>query len=826
MENLNIIKAENLPIDDNSSAISWFSAKPITPQNNISITDLSNFTPENSYSSNINASNNQAKNKLVFANELGILEDSDGNTLFDSSDISVSDTFLNTEMYDKKYFIKDIQKNNFIHSYYISRYYTLTLRDIYSFNSLNDYIPLSSIPKSIKVVDRNCQDYADPDTGLPKYRILLDQLHLDIYDTRTTLPTKVIVLLDSPAPTDLTLIYDKVTLSSNEQISAVSPQYKENINVVPFFNRSIEESSIVDNSSRNKKIFSRRSIAAKNNLINSTNHNAEGFEIFVPKKALADNRTYESFNWRLITKVKRSINVSSINNGEDIDSEFNLKQKVVNCAVLCTTAQLATMDKSGDYSSANPYVFYRLQQSPFNTSKYSFKNPLALTTLADSKASYWLLNIDTVTDAQMASFDILTWSPTSAITTDQGLKIKKYVQSTQGSLVLDLSQSLLGAEVIDSSLSVSSNQYNLDTWTYNTANLMLDENKNNAWPINSSIFETLTVDSTNYTVYSLFGRSNLSNLTTFKTTKEFTGSFSPSNVVLKNSRGNPLFVSLEYTPVADSLSKGVVLASTAQMLKYCNDIYQPSSIFDTAVSNGKDTSIIESTFTATASIEGPMKLLYNAVSVALLARAFSNKTQDIRSSIYYQLSDWNSSYVINGNVLLEEEKKEDYTIVKETTIDPIGVSKYAKNLLKQGDSILGYYKKVIYDYLSDQHSLSLQEIDLNNLEFYIEVTNPDVTIANASKVVKDYTVSDVNEIPSSYTVYSINKDNVGSTIYAYTDGPSAQFVVPGGFGPYVIRERNHRTSSIEINNKFSNLISTTGSYKSYPFNFQSKIIRY
>lgn len=819
MENLNLIKAENLPVDNDASAISWFSTKPITPQNNISITDLSNFTPENSYSSNINASNINTKNKLVFANELGILEDSNGNTLFDSSDISVSDTFLNVEMYDKKYFIKDIEKNKFIHSYYISKHYTLTQRDIFSFKSLNDFVPQTTIPKSIKVIDRNGQDYVDPNTGLPKYRILLDQLNLSIYADRQTLPTKIIVLLDEPNPTDLILVYDKVALSSNEQVSSLSPQYKENINVVSFFNRALEESLLIDNSFRNKKLFSKKSISGKNNLINSVNHNAEGFEIFVPKKALADNRTYESFNWRLVTKVKRSVNVSTVNNGEEIDSEFNLKQKVVNCAVLCTSAQLTNMLKLNDYSSANPYIFLRLQNSPFNTSKYSFVNPLAQSGTPNNTAAYWLLDVDSVADADLALFDILAWSPTSAITTNQGLKLKKFVQNTQGTLVLDLSQSITGAEVIDPSLSVSTDQYSLDTWTYNTSNLMLDENKNNAWPINSSIFETLTIDSTNYTVYSIFGRSNLSNLTTSKTAKEFNGNFSPSNIVLKNSRGNPLFVSLEYALTADSLSKGIVLASTTQFLKYCNDVYQPSSIFDTALSNSKDTAISETVFTATAAIEGPMKLLYNSVSIALLARAFSGRVQDIRSSIYYQISNWNSSYVINGNVLLEEEKKEEYTAVKETTFDPIGVTKYAKNILTQGDSILSYYKKVIYDYLSDQHSLSLQEIDLNNLEFYIEVTNPDVIIANSTKVVKDYTSSDVNEIPSSYTLYAISKDNINSTAYAYTDGPSAQFIIPGGFGPYVIRERNHRTSSIEINNKLSNLISTTASYKSYPFNF-------
>jgi len=819
-DQIKIRKTTNLPVDDSSTALAWFNSKPVTPGNNISITDLSNFIPENSYSSNINASNAVAKNKLAFANELGILEDSDGNTVFDSDDISVSDLFLNSPAYDKKYYIGDINRYGFVHSFYVSRYYTLLPRDSYSFNGFDDFLAEASVPKSIKVIDENGLEYIDPDTGLKKYRVLIEQLDLDIYSERTTLPSKIIVLFDGPSPKNLSLSYDKVSLSSTESISTVVPQYKENINTVSIFERVSEESFVVDNSSRNKKIYAKKSITTKNNLVNSTNHKAEGFEIFVPKKALSDNRTYESFNWRLITKVKRSIDVSSVNNSEEIDSESNLRQKVVNCAVLCTTAQLQSMSVDGRYGSVNPYVFYRLEQSPFNASKYTFENPKAVTTAAGkTSALYWLLDIDTVTDEDLAQYDILTWTATSSITINQGLKLKKYMQSTQGSLVLDLSQVSSGAESIDSSLTVSSDLYSLDTWTYNTSNFFLDENKNNAWPITSSVFERLTVDNQNYDVYSIFGRSNLSNLTTKKTVKEFNSTISESNIVLKNSRSKPIFVSLEFAQASDSLSRGTLLATTTPMLKYCNDLYQPSSIFDIAISNSGSTSLIEPTFTTVASIEGPMKLLYNAVSVALLSRAFSKKTKDIRSSMYYQLSNWESSYVMNGNVLLEDEKKEVYSLIREGNTNALGTSKYARNLLPKNSSILEFYKKTIYDFLADQHSLSIQEIDLNNLEFYIEVTNDDVVIANATKIVKDYSSSDVEEIPTSYNLFKISRDNINSTMYAYTDSPSAQFVIPGGFGPYVIRERLYRSSVKEINDKLSNYISSANVYKNYPFSF-------
>ena len=822
-----IRKVNNLPLDDSSTALAWFNSKPVTPANNISVTDLSNFIPENSYSSNINASNRSAKNKIVFANELGILEDSDGYTLFDSDDISVSDTFLNARALDKKYYTGDIEKNGFVHSFYVSRYYTLLPKSSYGYDGLDDFLLESSAPKSIKVIDKNGFEYVDQSTGLKKYRVLIEQLDLPIYSDRSNLPCKIIVLFDSPSPVDLSLVYDKVILSSTESISSTVPQYKENINTVSIFNRVGEESIVVDSSSRSKKIYSKKSITGKNNLINSTNARAEGFEIFVPKKALSDNRTYESFNWRLITKVKRSVDVSSINNGEEIDSESSIKQKVINCAVLSTTAQIASMQQSNDFGAANPYVFLRLQQSPFNTSKYTYANPLftdRVSIYGKYHAMYWLLNIDTVTDDQLSLYDIVTWTPSSPIAIDQGLRIKKYLEKTQGTLVLDLSKLSSGAETIDPALSVSTQEYALDTWTYNSENIFINENKTNAWPINSSVFERLTVDNINYDVYSIFGRSNLSDLTTKKTVKEFTGNISTNNVVLNNSRSKPIFVSLEFAPSTDSLSKGTLLATTTPMLKYCNDIYQPSSIFDIATSNNGPMTMAQTTFVAVAAIEGPMKLLYNACSVALLSRAFSSRVKDLRSSMYYQVSNWQSSYVLNGNALLEDEKKEIYSLIKVDNENAVGTSKYARNLIPSNSSVLEFYKKSIYDFLADQHSISLQEIDSSNLEFYIEVTNNDVEIANATPIkggdrIYLAVVQSGTEIPTSYNLFRVDNDSTTGSIYAYTDSPSAQFTIPGGFGPHVIRERLYRSSTKEINDQLSSSISSSNSYKNYTFNF-------
>jgi len=596
-------KTNNLPVDDQSVGLAWFSSKPISPANNLSITDLSGFTPENAYATEINSNPLDLKNKLVFANELGVLEDENANTIFDCEDVSISDLFLDEQTLDKRYVHREIKNEMFVHSYYVSRYYTMLPTDSFLIDNLNSFIEENKIPKSIKVIDENGQEYVDKNSGIKKYRILLDQIDHSVYEERSNRPYKIVVLFSDPHPKNLQLVYDKVYLSSTESISSVVPQYKENINVVNVFNQIAEESIAVDNSMRNKKIFSKKSITFKNNIINN-NFSTDGFEIVVPRKAISDNRTYETFNWRLIAKIFRQVDVSSVNGQEEIDSELNIKQKVINCAVLCTSSQLSEMKTSGNYGSANPYIFYRLQQSPYNLSKYSYVNPNS--SAPTNAAVHWLMSIDAITNEQLSSFDILAWSPISPITREQGQKVKYFVENTQGTIVLDLSQSS-GAENIDPSLTISTDSYQLNTWSYNTNNVFLDEKKNNAWPINASVFEAVTINSTNYDVYSLFGRSNVGSLalgiTTTKTAKEFTGSYSESNVVLKNSRDKPIFVGYGYTNVADALLRGNVLATTCTMLKYCNDVYQPSSIFDFATANSASASINQTPFNATASTE-------------------------------------------------------------------------------------------------------------------------------------------------------------------------------------------------------------------------------
>jgi len=126
-ENKEIVfkKATNHPKGENNVVLAWFSSNPVIPSNNLSITDLSAFTPENSYASLATSSLGTSKSKLAYANELGVLEDENGNSIFDSENVSISDCFLNEDSFERIYTISDVSQKAFCHSYYISKYYTM-----------------------------------------------------------------------------------------------------------------------------------------------------------------------------------------------------------------------------------------------------------------------------------------------------------------------------------------------------------------------------------------------------------------------------------------------------------------------------------------------------------------------------------------------------------------------------------------------------------------------------------------------------------------------------------------------------------------------------
>lgn len=810
-------KISNLPKDNSSLALKWFSSKEITPSNSIVITDVSSTIPENSNPELLQSQGSGGQ--LFFANELGILEDLSGNTVFNSDEISISDIFLSDRNIDMEYSYAQLSDKTFSHSYYVSEGYTLLENHLYFSDDLSDFIEESQLPKSIKVIDANGDEYIDKNTGIKKYRILLQPIGVTSIKRGTATPYSIIVLLKDPNPIGLSLTYDKVTIFGGNIISAIKLKDIESINQVSLFKKISEESIVADPTSRNKKIFAKKPSVSTANAVISENTANDGFQVFVPKKALSDNRTYETFNWRLIAKVDSNINTSSVNYGKELDNAGNIIDRQINCAVLCASADLSNAVRSSTYSGLNPYVFYRLAKSSFNLSSYSYANPLASASLDKSQAQYWLVNIDEVTD--LSAYDVVAWSPTSRISSTQGIKIKSFIELNHGTVILDLSSSSLptdAATTIYPYLSLSPTTTALSSWQYNTSNMFIDETKTNAWPINDSIFEKIG----NTAVYGIYGSSIDAASLSAKQYKYFTSSdITTSNILMKEvtspSSPKPMFVTAEYRPPADALVRGNLLATTTPVMQYCNNVYISAGTYDASTSNSGATSITETTVSPTAAIEGPMKIVYNAVSVATLSKIQSSRTLDIRSSKYYITGNWNSSYVVNGSVLLDQEKS-NYTLM--TDLNYPSVKKYCRNLTSSYGSIIDYYKRICYDSIPDQYSILLQDIDLSKIELYVEVTNQNVLFANNNPVLNNQLTGDVNDIPSSYKIFRIQPTQYSSHLFAYTESSSSPFTIPGGFGPHIIKEKPIQYSNSLMQERFSQSL-TSSSFRSYPFNLST-----
>ena len=810
-------KISNLPKDNSSLGLKWFSSKEITPSNSIVVTDVSSTIPENSNPELLQSQGSGGQ--IFFANELGILEDLSGNTVFNSDEISISDIFLSDRNIDMEYSPAQLNQKTFSHSYYVSKGYTLLEKNLYFSDNLSDFIEESQLPKSIKVIDGNGDEYIDKSNGIKKYRILLQPLGVSSVKRGTAVPYSVIVVLKDPNPIGLSLVYDKITISGGNIISAIKLKDIESINQVSLFKKISEESIVADPTSRDKKIFAKKPSVSTANAVISENTANDGFQVFVPKKALSDNRTYETFNWRLIAKIDSNINTSSVNYGKELDTAGNIIDRQINCAVLCTSADLTNAVTSSTYSGLNPYVFYRLGKSSFNLSSYSYANPLASASLNKSEAQYWLVNIDEVTD--LSAYDVVAWSPTSAISSTQGVKIKSFIELNHGTVILDLSSSSLptnAATTIYPYLSLSSATTALSSWQYNTSNMFIDETKTNAWPINDSIFEKIG----NTAVYGIYGSSiDAASLST-KQYKYFTSSdITASNILMKEvtspSSPKPIFVTAEYRPPADALVRGNLLVTTTPVMQYCNNVYTSAGTYDTSTSNSGSTSITETTVSPTAAIEGPMKIVYNAVSVATLSKIQSSRTLDIRSSKYYITGNWNSSYVVNGSVLLDQEKS-SYTLMTDTNSP--NVNKYCRNLTSSYGSIIDYYKRICYDSIPDQYSILLQDIDLSKIELYVEVTNQNVIFANNNIISNNLLTGDVNDIPSSYKIFRIQPTQYSSHLFAYTNSSSSPFTIPGGFGPHIIKEKPIQYSNSLMQERFSQSL-TSSSFRSYPFNLST-----
>jgi peptidoglycan hydrolase-like protein with peptidoglycan-binding domain len=176
----------------------------------------------------------------------------------------------------------------------------------------------------------------------------------------------------------------------------------------------------------------------------------------------------------------------------------------------------------------------------------------------------------------------------------------------------------------------------------------------------------------------------------------------------------------------------------------------------------------------------------------------SRSVIDVRSSVHYFTTGWNNNWVINSDVLYDDEKAQYYE-----NINNAGSNLYARNILNSPKT---YYIEEIKKIITGYQDRFFDENE-NNISFYIEYTNPNVLWTNTTAV----TDLEKNEISSSYQIKKILNKNV--KCHVYTEKVSPAFVVPSGFGPYQIKAKTI-TSAVDKLSSFSNVAP-----HNYPFEF-------
>lgn len=770
--------------------VAWFSSKDINPANNLKFVDLSSLTPEN-----VNL--DESFSKVMYANELGILEDKFGNSFIDSDDIYVSDLFLNGETLDSSYSVDQLESTHFASSYYVSNFFTL-MRTVTHFDvNISSYLNNNYVPKNIKVLDQDGNHYADQETGRLKYRISLESFVTEENINFSEIPHKIIVLLEDPNPKNLVLVYDKVESDSTGAWSNLHLGYSETINSVPIFKKVQEETEVLDPSNLNEKSYSVKrnvSLGGYDLSVNTQQQN----QIFVNRKALDDNRVFEVFNWRVVAKLNSSVSFSEINYGKEIVA-FNSSTRSVRAAVLysssqCSTNNILSSQFDQDAAKIKPYVFYNLQRSPFNLSGLNFVNPIS-TAVGENSRSYWLVDIDTVTDEQIKLFDSLALNLYWKLDDRQAAKLRSFINSS-GVLIIDAAAAPNDALLkLDSRLSTESRvsaqapttapfDY-ADSIQDSIGYMLLASSINNSFDINEDEF---TEDC------GIFGYAkNVNNQ--YKRYKNFTDENLPS--ILKQENKS-IFVHIRNQKTTDSLISTNIVASATDFLSYCNDIYGGTEIVSQTNNSNVAVPVFQNSFFSRF-VEGPYKFLYNCVTTGLNDKSESTRVrQDIKSSVHFFSGKWRSDWVIDENVLFEDETMNlfvsDVVDSISRKVRPI-VSNVKNFYLEEVKNVFSWFKDVFLD--SNEF----------NVDFFIEFTNSNVKWTNSTQPSAD----EIAQVSSSYNIVKVV--NKTGSCAAYTDKKSPTFTIPSGFGAYVIKEKIVPSKDLELEAK------NTAPIKNYPFNF-------
>lgn len=609
--------------------LAYVKAPALSPDKNVVIVDTSRVTQGNE-------SGHLRGCKLYYANPLGILMDENENMVVPEEFPNITDVFSIEEDFNVAPG-SEYTTDHILPYRHTSRYFHL---DKAGLTMGGDEVTYQN--NHIKVVDERGNEYDN-------YKVRIVAAYLpdaDIDPRLSDWAYRVFVYIDTQDNEGLYLRYHKTELTPEGELVRRNINHKEILNPEPFFTFMPEESDVADLQNRNKKWYSSKPISFEDQVLGRPSSGAEGYKIYVPKKAVGDPRLYQIFRWRVKCTFQQDATVDPSRGTE-----------TVKCGVITTAADKATR------ATDAAYAFFNLQNSHYNINKIKFINPAKKNHSYSErkKRGYWLVDLD---KQNIDDYDILIWAPTAPQTRYDKYagKIDHFVRNKGGTLFIDTNRTDIWNKMGGSFSRrvVPYNGSNIPGFSGNSnTKKVFSRDENYAAPSHDLLSEnlggwkidatTLDVDSLSYTQLPNPGYSNC--ITTLP--HNFT------SIIRAKDTASSNYLSVV---AAKSLGKGNIIASTFGVLFTCSAFIkiggagvQSNNYGSTISTSGSYSDYINNPY-----VEGAMKLLYNAALMGVSGKIADDSDETSFSTNWEYSTPWKGSWVIDADngVLTAQEREE------------------------------------------------------------------------------------------------------------------------------------------------------------------------
>ncbi len=760
--------------------LAYYSSPSLDPKSNLVIIDTSQTIAENS--------NQQLQSKKVmYANGLGILEDIYGNQLVSDEHPIVSDVFNIDEDYSTEPNISEYDNLSILPYLHTSRFFHLDFAGL-----TPGTLPRTYVVDTIKIVDGNGKDYTYED-GRRRYRIAIAPAAAAYQDSYPNhWGYRVLAYVDANDNENLYLTYNKIEIDNNQFFQNQELSYRELLNPQTYFQYQPEESAVVDPENREKKQYSTKPLAEKERLLGLPRPSVDGYKVYVPKKAIADTRKFQMFRWRAVCDYTKVYQYDQTN------------PKIINAGIVITST--GTLSDIAGKEALTPYVFYNLQRSNVNVNNIHFVNPLQEnnTILSKKESKYWYVNLDTVTNEELDKFDILLWAPQGSVNVSRYIPKIAYFTSTKGkTFVFDSCNNSVPSNhwFFGSAVNAKTGAVTFPSPQYyrypNTAvNQKARLDKAVWYPLNdpdtvrtggnsitrgwSSHIRRRPVGTPNevFSGRATLGGWDIDDLTGDNEIKSLSyGSYLYSSSYCQLILGLPnTYKSLvsyfdsagqEYSLLAHKKldNHGNIFLSSMGQAKSVNALWQYPANPQYLMSHNNASRINSDgrydLWINSPIVEGASKLLYNICLMAVRGKLLHNSDDVTHASVWTAASDWQSSWVIDGNVLSDNERNEFNFVYAET------------------------------DIVDDDRSLVWQrKLSNSNLRTLVEANLTDLQKRTLWGSIHSYRIETTNNVINNGSVDTPVTLDENSIPHAWTTAYSPTFTVPADMGPHIVKEHN------------------------------------